>query len=159
MKKFLTISAIISLLAMFSSCDDSTSIMFTDYYACIKDEGGAATSTISTNMTESYTATYYISLVSVIMDDPVTISYEIKAGDGLKEGVNFKVINGTGNVTFDKGIFKKPLRIEYFPAKVDETKDCKLTIRLTESSNKSIGIGYPGPNRRFSEHTITIHNK
>ena len=75
MKKFITISAIISLLAMFSSCDDSTSIMFTDYYACIKDEGGAATSTISTNMTESYTATYYISLVSVIMDDPVTISY------------------------------------------------------------------------------------
>ena len=145
MKKFITISAIISLLAMFSSCDDSTSIMFTDYYACIKDKGGAAT--------------YYISLVSVIMDDPVTISYEIKAGDGLKEGVNFKVINGTGNVTFDKGIFKKPLRIEYFPAKVDETKDCKLTIRLTESSNKSIGIGYPGPNRRFSEHTITIHNK
>ena len=76
---------------MFSSCDDSTSIMFTDYYACIKDEGGGATSTISTNMTESYTATYYISLVSVIMDDPVTISYEIKAGHGLKEGVNFKV--------------------------------------------------------------------
>lgn len=144
---------------MFSSCDDSTSIMFTDYYACIKDEGGSATSTVSTKMTESYTATYYINLVSVPMDEPVTICYEIIAGDGLKEGVNFKVINGTGNVTFDKGIFKKPLRIEYFPAKVDETKDCKLTIRLTESSNNAIGLGYPGPNRRFIEHTVTINNK
>ena len=32
---------------MFSSCDDSTSIMFTDYYACIKDEEGNISYTLT----------------------------------------------------------------------------------------------------------------
>jgi len=159
MKTIFKTILIIPLLVIAYSCDDSTSIMFNDYYACIKDESGSSTSTITTKMSESYTATYYINLVSVLKENPVTVSYDIKAGDGLKEGVNYKIVTGGGSVTFDKGIFKKPLRIEFFPVAVDEEKDCTITITLTGSNDKSINLGYPGPSARYSSHTITVSNK
>ena len=38
-------------------------------------------------------------------------------------------------------------------------KDNTLVIRLTSTSDPAVGIGYPGPSKKFSSHTITIVNK
>lgn len=155
MKKILF--AIIPALALLCSCEDRLNIVFEDYYVCIKDETESASSTVKSSV-DNYVATYYISLVSPILDSPLTVNYEIVVGDGLKEHVDYELQSDKNYVTIARGIWKMPVRIKYMQNPVDETKDNTITIRLTGCSDKSINIGYPGPSAKFSSHVVTKIN-
>lgn len=154
MKKILfTLVALLTL----SSCSDQLNIIFTDYYVCIKDESDSATSTVKSSI-DNFVATYYICLVSNILDSPLTVNYEVVPGDGLKEHVDYELQSDKNYVTIARGIWKMPVRIKYLAHPVDETKDNTLTIRITGCSEESFHLGYPGPDARFSTHVITKFN-
>lgn len=155
MKKILF--AIIPAIVLLCSCEDRLNIVFEDYYVCIKDETESATSTVKSSV-DDYVATYYVCLVSPILDAPVTVDYEVVVGDGLREHVDYELQSNKKSVTIARGIWKMPVRIKYMSNPVDDTKDNTITIRLTGCSDKSLNIGYPGPSAKFSTHVITKIN-
>ena len=72
-------------------------------------------------------------------------------GDGLKEGVDFKLQASTASpLTFEPGTYDLPVRILWLKnPDFDGSKDNSLRIRLKSSSLE----GYPGPGevrREFS---------
>ncbi len=149
-KLFIVVLAICCL----SSCSDRLDIVFTDYYVCIKDEYGAATSNISSEV-DDLTMTYYIYLVSPVLDHSVTVDYEIISGDGLTEGIDYTLFTDSRSVTISRGVTRMPIRITYNSNALDPTKDNTLTIRLTSCSDPSLIIGYPGPAANYSKHIVT----
>jgi len=147
----------ISSMLLLCSCEDRLNIVFEDYYVCIKDETDSAVSTVKSSV-DNYVATYYVGLVSPILDSPLTVNYEIIVGDGLKEHVDYELQSDKKYVTIARGIWKMPIRIKYLKHTVDETKDNTITIRLTGCSDESINVGYPGPSAKFSTHVVTKIN-
>lgn len=155
MKKILF--AIIPALVLLCSCEDRLNIIFEDYYVCIKDETESAASTVKSSV-DNYVATYYITLVSPILESPLTVYYDVVVGSGLKEHVDYELQSDKNYVTIARGIWKMPVRIKYLKNPVDETKENTITIRLKGCSDDSINIGYPGPSAKFSTHVVTKIN-
>ncbi|MCQ2141098.1 MAG: hypothetical protein MJY83_01990 [Bacteroidales bacterium] len=158
MKRYLYIFiSIVAVIITLTSCEDNLHIVFTDYYVCIKDENGADKSTVKSNLDEEV-YTYYVSLVAPTQDNDIVVDYEIIPGDGLKEGVDYKMQRDSRSVTMAKGVYKMPIRVVWLAHKIDPDKDNSLTIKLTGCNNSSITIGYPGPSAKYSTHKITKIN-
>ena len=88
------------------------------------------------------------------------MEYEVIAGDGLKEGTDFKIQSSHRSpLTFDPGSYSRPIRVIWYKSSAfDPSKDNTLTIRLTGCSDPSIILGYPGPSKKFSQHVVTKIN-
>lgn len=97
--------------------------------------------------------TYNVYLSAPASEETVTVTYEIIAGDGLKEGVDYKIITQGNTLTFLPGIFDMPIRIQWFSNTLDPKKDNTLKIKLI-SNDKGYSIGLPGPNQNQSVFTI-----
>ncbi len=41
---------------------------------------------------------------------------------------------------------------------VDPSKDNTLTIRLLSTNDPEVSVGYPGPSKKYSTHTVTKVN-
>ena len=154
MKKSILFFAVIPLAFLLTSCKDHLEVVFDDYYVCVKSEDGAASSTVS-SAADQLVMTYYFNLVSVERDEDLTVNFDVVAGDGLKEGVDFVLPTDSRSVTFSKGIYKRPFRINFLKHTLDPSKDNTITIKITSTSDPSITIGYPGPSAKFSSHVIT----
>jgi len=157
MKKVLSIIVCAFAAIVISGCEDNLHIVFTDYYVCIKDENESEKSTVSAEI-DGEVFTYYVSLVSTPLDEDLLIDYEVIAGDGLVEGVDYKMQRSTRTLTMTKGVYKVPVRVIFYKHQLDPNKDNTLTIRLTGTSKESLTIGYPGPSKKFSQHVITKVN-
>ena len=97
--------------------------------------------------------TYNIYLSAPASEETVTVTYEIIVGDGLKEGVDYKIITQGSTLTFLPGIYDMPIRIQWFPNIIDPNKDNTIKIKLL-SNDKGYSIGLPGPNQNQSVFTI-----
>lgn len=97
--------------------------------------------------------TYNVYLSAPTSEETVTVTYEIIAGDGLKEGVDYKIITQGNTLTFLPGIYDMPIRIQWFSNTLDPKKDNTLKIKLI-SNDKGYSIGLPGPNQNQSVFTI-----
>ncbi len=97
--------------------------------------------------------TYNVYLSAPASEETVTVTYEIIAGDGLKEGVDYKIITQGNTLTFLPGIYDMPIRIQWFSNTLDPKKDNTLKIKLI-SNDKGYSIGLPGPNQNQSVFTI-----
>lgn len=97
--------------------------------------------------------TYNVYLSAPASEETVTVTYEIIAGDGLKEGVDYKIITQGNILTFLPGIYDMPIRIQWFSNTLDPKKDNTLKIKLI-SNDKGYSIGLPGPNQNQSVFTI-----
>lgn len=139
------------------SCSDRTDITFKDFFVCIKDESGGATSVVN-SQSDQFVATYYISLVSTERDTPLTVDYDITVGNGLREGVDFVLQSESRSVTFQPGVYSRPVRINFLRRTVDPTRDNTLTLTLTGTSDPSLLLGYPGPSHYYSRHVVTKVN-
>ena len=143
---------------MLAACSDRPDdLLFTDYFVSIQDENGAQTSRVLSS-SNNFVVTYYFSLVSEELKEPLTVNFDLQVGDGLKEGKDFTLQTQSRTITFDPGVYKKPFRINYLSNPVDDSKDNTIKIVITSASDPSITIGYPGPSAKFSTHTITKHN-
>mgnify|MGYP007033759645 FL=1 len=57
--------------------------------------------------------TYNIYFSTPATGETVTLTYEVVAGDGLKEGVDFRLLQDENSITFLPGIYDMPVRIQW----------------------------------------------
>lgn len=153
MRKFLGIFMAAALL--FCGCDWHEDVYFDTPYAFIFDNAGGSSSTIDSRFGKGVESVLTELKVSVSLSEkrfsePVTVEYEIIAGDGLKEGVDYKVQPSTASpLTFSQGTYSLPVRIMWLKTETpDASKDNTLTIRISGSDMPDMVLGYPGPSHR-----------
>lgn len=156
MKKALFLwGASLLLAAGSSSCSTNEQVIFDDAFVYLADANGASASTVDWD-SQNYLGTYYVYLVTPALDGDVQVTYDLVVGNGLTEGVDFKTVASTASpITFTKGIYTMPIRIEWLKHELDATKDNTVRIVLRSCSNPSVQIGRPGPDHLGSEYTIT----
>lgn len=137
------------------SCSKNDPVIFDDAFVYLADANGSSASTVDWD-SQNYLATYYVHLVSPTISGEVQVTYDVVVGDGLTEGVDFKTVASTASpITFLKGIYTMPIRIEWLKHELDATKDNTLRIVLRSCSDPAVRIGKPGPDRLGAEYTIT----
>lgn len=93
---------------------------------------------------------YYIYLSSKPLNKDMILDYAIIIGDGLTEGVDFKILTTENPLLFPSGIYQRPIQIQWLDNVLDPAKDNTITIRL-EANNLDVNIGFPGPDANQSE--------
>lgn len=121
-------------------------------YIIITDEFNTSSATV--NQLGTFVATYSVKMSTKAIDYDVAVKFEVKAGNGLTEGVDYKVITSGGELNFPPGVYVRPLRIEWLSNAIDPSKDNTLTIALT-SNSANFTIGYPGPAHNNAKYVIT----
>lgn len=112
-------------------------------------------STETVNYMANATRTYNIYLSSKPLKSNLEVNFQITAGNGLKEGVDYEILTNGNSVLFLPGIYDMPLRIRWIANPLlDSSKDNTLTITLT-GNNQNINIGLPGPDHNQSKFIIT----
>ena len=156
MKKYLFI--ILAFLA-FISCEKQQYIIFDHPYVFVKYSNDAAMSETSSvlSMSNNLVRSYDFCLSSKTPEHPITVFYEIVAGNGLTEGVDYEILDKGNSVTFEPGTFIQPISIKYLRRKVDKNMDNTITIRIT-GSDPVMDIGVPGETPKNSFHTIRKSN-
>ncbi len=152
MKKLITFIIFTFSLLAITSCEDKLDIIFTDYYTYVDDGSGISSMNVAAS-TDKFVVTTYVHLVATNFDDVVTVDYDVTCGDGLTEGVDYKLINSSKTVTFQPGIVKMPVRLELYASSLDSSKDNTITITLTGCS-ENLNLGYPGPDALFKSFVI-----
>ena len=139
----------------FCSCSVNDPVVFDDAFVFIEDENGASSSKIQWQ-SQNYLVTYYIRFVAPAQAKDVTVTYELKVGNGLTEGKDYKIVSSSSSpVTFSPGIYKVPIRIEWLRNELDSSKDNSLTIILTGCGLEGASVGKPGPDKAGSSYRIT----
>ena len=149
--KNLKIFALSLLSLTMASCHLNDFKEFSDYY--IAFEPGSSSSTVI-NEAGSVVGQYMIHFCTVKRDDTVSVEIEVEAGDGLTEGIDYKVVSPT-SVKFVPGVYDKAFIIEWLPHELDPAKDNSLTLRLSACSDDGIILGMPGPSKRNISIKIT----
>lgn len=157
MKPSRVIAIIVSALLLAACSDRPDDLLFKSFFVSVADEAGAQASRILSS-SNNLVMTYYFSLVSEELKEPLTVNFDLQVGDGLKEGKDFVFQTQARSITFEPGVYKKPFRINYLSNPVDDAKDNTIKIVITSTSDPSIIIGYPGPSAKYSTHTITKYN-
>lgn len=106
-------------------------------------------SEINVQEDRNQTIAYPVYFSTKLQYEPIDVYYEIIVGDGLKEGVDFELINKENKLTFKPGYFEMPIEIKWIKNTVDPTKDNSLTIQLL-SNTKNLTVGLPGPDKNQS---------
>ena len=153
-----SILAVMLALLTFSSCEKHEEIYFDSPFVSIADENGGTKMTVSKDGNNLVTVVYItLSASAEKFSSPIDIEYELLAGDGLKENVDFKLQSTTKSpITFVPGIYTMPVRIQWFRnADFDPSKDNTLTITLSGSSLEGMTLGYPGPDSRKKSYIFT----
>ncbi len=149
--KNLKIFALSLLSLTMASCHLNDFKEFSDYY--IAFDPGSSSSTVI-NEAGSVVGQYMIHFCTVKRDDTVSVEVEVEAGDGLTEGVDYKVVSQP-SVKFVPGVYDKAFIIEWLPHGLDPSKDNSLTLRLSTCSDDGIILGMPGPSKRNISIKIT----
>lgn len=142
-------------VALLVSCDKQEFDGYDNPFIYIATSTGESTNTVLSNVNNINTYLVYVS--SRPLSKTLTVSYEIVVGDGLQEGVDYKILNEGNTLSFEPGVFDMPIRIQWISHTVDESKDNTLTIRLT-GNDQGISMGLPGPSGNQKELVITKKN-
>ena len=129
-RTLITLCSLFLAVLTLTSCEDQLNIMFKDFYVCIKDSNNTDKSTVLSTSNEFWVS-YLVYLISEKRDGDLTVEYEVIPGDGLKEGVDYK-LTADRTVTFPKNVYKMPLRIQYLRHEVDPSKD-NTTLRSSSA--------------------------
>ena len=147
---------------LLSGCNWHEDVYFDTPYAFVLDNSGSSSSTIDSRFGKGVESVLTELKVSVSVSEryfsePVTVEYEIIAGNGLKEGVDYKVQPSTASpLTFSQGTFSMPVRIMWLKTETpDPSKDNTLTVRISGSSVPGMVFGYPGPSHRGESFVYT----
>lgn len=144
------IYAAAALLMLCCSCGKHEEVFFDTPFVSISDITKLTTSMIVDKDGNNVLTELCVSLnaSSNWLKGPVKIEYELIVGDGLKEGVDFKVQPSTMSpLEFELGTTDLPVRILWYRnAAFDPSKDNTLEVRLTSSSMEGMLLGYPGTN-------------
>ena len=110
-------------------------------------------SRVNVNSNRKDVVSYYIYLSSKPLEKDMLLDYSIIVGDGLKEGLDFKVLTTEFPLSFPIGIYRRPILIQWLDNTLDPTKDNTISIQLN-SNNLGLNIGFPGKDSNQSELVI-----
>ena len=126
---------------LLAACNQEEFEAYDTPFVRITTDTGASNTTVLTNVRN--VNTYIVALSSRPLTEPLTVNFEVKAGDGLAEGVDYELLTTGNTLVFEPGIYDMPIRIKWLPHPVDTAKDNTLTITLTGNSGQ-ISLGLPG---------------
>lgn len=141
-------------LALLCSCEKHQEVYFDTPFVRIEDTGGNAAMNIDHTLDNLLTELrVVVSASSNYFTEPITVEYDVIAGDGLQEGVDFRIQSSHRSpLTFSPGTYTLPIRVIWYKATdFDPDKDNTLTLRLTGASIPEMLLGVPGPDGKKSE--------
>ena len=112
----------------------------------------AKSSVVSIDAEGEFTGSYTVHYTGSKPSAPIVVSFAVTCGDGLSEGIDYKVATVGGKITFMPGIYEQTIKIDWLPHDIDETKDNTVTISLL--SAEGVTLGYPGPDRLMKDLVI-----
>ena len=145
------IFVIFTFMLSFMGCNTNE---FTIYNGKFVFFDTSASDVISINELGEFTGTYYVHYSGETAKERFAITYEVIPGDGLVEGRDYEMVTSGRTLNFMPGVFSLPIRINWKPNEIDETKDNTLTLRL-KSGPDGITLGYPGPAQNNKQLIIT----
>ncbi|WP_294079075.1 hypothetical protein [Proteiniphilum sp. UBA5384] len=145
------IISVLGILLLFNSCGlDENPVYDLKFIHIMVNESSA----VNVSQRANTIGSYNVYLSAPASNETVAVTYEIIVGDGLKEGVDYKLMSNDNTLTFLPGIYDMPIRIQWMANPVDSSKDNTIKIKLI-SNDKGYTIGLPGPAKNQSELTIT----
>lgn len=116
----------------------------------------AKSSVVSIDAEGEFTGSYTVHYTGPKPSAPIVVSFAVICGDGLSEGIDYKVATVGGKITFMPGIYEQVIKIDWLPHDIDETKDNTVTISLLSAGG--VTLGYPGPDRLMKDLVIRKYN-
>lgn len=112
----------------------------------------AKSSVVSINATGEFTGSYTLHYTGPKPSAPIVVNFVVTCGNGLTEGVDYKVATAGGKITFMPGIYEQVIKIDWLPHEIDESKDNTVTISLVSADG--VTLGYPGPDKLMKDLVI-----
>lgn len=112
----------------------------------------AKSSVVSINATGEFTGSYTLHYTGPKPSAPIVVNFVVTCGNGLAEGVDYKVATAGGKITFMPGIYEQVIKIDWLPHEIDESKDNRVTISLVSADG--VTLGYPGPDKLMKDLVI-----
>ncbi len=88
---------------------------------------------------------YYLHYSGVQRSDIMTVKYEVVAGNGLVEGVDYEFESFKGSVIFYPDVYEMTIRIRFLKHEIDAARNNSLRLSLVTCSDPAVSLGYPGP--------------
>ena len=152
-----TISRILpffAALALLCGCERHTETFFDTPFVRIEEVNGGSSMVVDHTLDNVLTEIrVVVSASKNYFTAPITVEYEVIAGDGLKEGTDFKIQSSHRSpLTFDPGSYSRPIRVIWYKSSAfDPSKDNTLTFRITGTSVPEMLLGVPGPGGKKKE--------
>ncbi len=148
---------VLTACALLCGCEVHEDTFFDTPYTYFVDSNGQSSMVVDNSLDNLLTELYLkIDLSGQRFTEPVTIAFDTIVGNGLQEGVDFKIQASTKSpMTFKQGIYSMPVRIIWLTHKLDPDKDNSLTFSITESSYQDMLIGLPGPDSLNKSYVFT----
>lgn len=157
MKKEFHISAFVAAVfaaLVLSGCHKLEYKVYDNPYVYIVYSGDGAMSEMSTIISMAITSRNYdVCISSKTQEKPIVVKYQVIVGDGLAEGVDYELPVRSDTLTFNPGVFKRSITIDFKRHKVDKTKDNTITLKIV-GSDPEMQIGLPGEKPSNTFHTI-----
>ena len=112
----------------------------------------AKSSVVSINAAGEFTGSYTLHYTGPKPSAPIVVNFVVTCGNGLTEGVDYKVATAGGKITFMPGIYEQVIKIDWLPHEIDESKDNTVTISLVSADG--VTLGYPGPDKLMKDLVI-----
>ena len=147
LNKITELAMLMSIVVSAASCNKIT--LFDEAFVAFDT---AKSSVVSINATGEFTGSYTLHYTGPKPSAPIVVNFVVTCGNGLAEGVDYKVATAGGKITFMPGIYEQVIKIDWLPHEIDESKDNTVTISLV--SAEGVTLGYPGPDKLMKDLVI-----
>ncbi|CDA96759.1 putative uncharacterized protein [Bacteroides sp. CAG:709] len=147
LNKITELAMLMSIAVSAASCNKIT--LFDEAFVAFDT---AKSSVVSINATGEFTGSYTLHYTGPKPSAPIVVNFVVACGNGLAEGVDYKVATAGGKITFMPGIYEQVIKIDWIPHEIDESKDNTVTISLVSADG--VTLGYPGPDKLMKDLVI-----
>lgn len=147
LNKITELTMLMSIAVSAASCNKIT--LFDEAFVAFDT---AKSSVVSINATGEFTGSYTLHYTGPKPSAPIVVNFVVTCGNGLAEGVDYKVATAGGKITFMPGIYEQVIKIDWLPHEIDESKDNTVTISLVSADG--VTLGYPGPDKLMKDLVI-----
>lgn len=145
--KITELAMLMSIAVSAASCNKIT--LFDEAFVAFDT---AKSSVVSINAAGEFTGSYTLHYTGPKPSAPIVVNFVVTCGNGLAEGVDYKVATAGGKITFMPGIYEQVIKIDWLPHEIDESKDNTVTISLVSADG--VTLGYPGPDKLMKDLVI-----
>lgn len=147
LNKITELAVLMSIAVSAASCNKIT--LFDEAFVAFDT---AKSSVVSINAAGEFTGSYTLHYTGPKPSAPIVVNFVVTCGNGLAEGVDYKVATAGGKITFMPGIYEQVIKIDWLPHEIDESKDNTVTISLVSADG--VTLGYPGPDKLMKDLVI-----